>query len=89
MSRAVTPEQMSGMYEAVNSVDTNRSRGSLLFRYGAGGGAMYWWQWTFQIIGGWFCLAVVAAALWAAFVHLGRRPKVKRPAARPAISARR
>jgi hypothetical protein len=49
---------------------------------------MYWWQWTLQIIGGWFCLAVVAAALWAAFVHFGRRPKLKRPAARSAISAR-
>jgi hypothetical protein len=41
---------------------------------------MYWWQWVFQIIGGWFCLGVAVGALWIAFVRLGRRPKVRRPA---------
>jgi hypothetical protein len=49
---------------------------------------MYWWQWVFQIIGGWFCLGVAVGALWIAFVRLGRRPKVSRPAALPVVGAR-
>ena len=47
---------------------------------------MYWWQWVLQIIGAWFCLGVAVGVLWIAFVRLGRRSKVERPAALSAIS---
>jgi hypothetical protein len=72
------------MYEADNSVDTNGRLSSLLFRR-ARGIAMYWWQWVLQIIGGWFCLGIAVGALWIAFVRLGRRSKVRRPAAWSAL----
>jgi phosphate/sulfate permease len=41
---------------------------------------MYWWQWALQIIGAWFCLALVTLVLWHLVISVTRKLAAKRTA---------
>ena len=71
---------MSWMYETANILDTESETRFFLLSHGQVSVAMHWWQWVLQIVGAWFCLAIVASGLWIAFVRLWRRPRWAKPA---------